>query len=682
MRRRSSTGTACETPGVTAALLRLADVVLARPRRLLAVETVGCLLLAAIALTVPVDMSFLSVLPQGDPLVERYLAMNESARMSHRAVLLLEGPEAALPGAVAAATGALEARPEVDWVAADPRVAPGARVVVASLRDDPMTLAGRDIALGRTSFSLVERAVGEVLADAPVTAGWAGVPPQTIQDIEATLGRFLWLSPLCLLMVLLLLRVAERRAVRLALIGAPMVLAVLATLGVSAVVFGDVTFNEGFFTVVVCGLGADFALHLVVRLREERGDGRPFEDALRRTLAGAGPPIVAGALTTAGAFAMLALAPETLPRRVGVTGAVGVVLCLGLMLTWLPAAWVLLERRASASSTDSTFRVPGLGRLAGVAARRPLTTVALAVAALACSGAGLAHLRYETDFNNIVNRDVPAAAVNERLQERFGANSSPWLVASDTVADAHRVHAAFTADPAFVRVDGAASLLPPTAVDLPPGTPPAVAAQVRGVDGRWLTWAYTGYAGLDTVRLAEDRRLAEAIDPSATGYGMFVEAVVAGERPWAPWIGLGILGLVLVVMLADLRSVRWVVLGVAPAVVGTVGTLGLLGWLDAGLGIAHVMSVPLLLGLGVDDGLHVAHRLREAPDLTAAAGAVSVGRAIVITTATTCASFAALALSNNPSLESMALVILIGLPLCLLASITLVPALAVLLRLR
>ncbi|MCP4873053.1 MAG: MMPL family transporter [Proteobacteria bacterium] len=61
---------------------------------------------------------------------------------------------------------------------------------------------------------------------------------------------------------------------------------------------------------------------------------------------------------------------------------------------------------------------------------------------------------------------------------------------------------------------------------------------------------------------------------------------------------------------------------------------------------------------------------------------MSVGRPIVLTTATTCAGFGAMLASNNPSLESCALVVLVGLPLCLLASITLVPAMAVLLRLR
>ena len=383
-------------------------------------------------------------------------------------------------------------------------------------------------------------------------------------------------------------------------------------------------------------------------------------------------------MTTAGAFAVVALAPETLARRIGVTGAVGLVLCLGLMLTWLPAAWTLAERGRSGDGV-----LPGrarlTGRLAGFSTRRPWLVVALTLLVVGFALAGLPRHRLETDYNNITNRALDATRVAARLQELFGANTAPWIVASDTLHEAHAVHAAFRADPHFVRVQGAADLLPAWATSLPPDTPPGVAAQVQGRDGRWLTWAYTGYAGMDTVRLAADRQRAEAIDPDVAGFGMFVEAILAGERPWAPRVALGVLVLVAIVALVDQRSLRWAALALAPAAVGMLVTFGALCWLDIGFGIAQVVSIPLLLGLGVDDGLHVVHRMREAPDRPPDRAAVSVGRAIVITTATTCVSFAALALANNPSLEAMALVILIGLPLCLLTSVTLLPALAVIL---
>jgi preprotein translocase subunit SecF len=47
-----------------------------------------------------------------------------------------------------------------------------------------------------------------------------------------------------------------------------------------------------------------------------------------------------------------------------------------------------------------------------------------------------------------------------------------------------------------------------------------------------------------------------------------------------------------------------------------------------------------------------------------------------MTTATTCASVAALLFTDHPGIESVAILLLVGLPLCLLASIILVPACA------
>ena len=64
-------------------------------------------------------------------------------------------------------------------------------------------------------------------------------------------------------------------------------------------------FVEAFFGMMIFGLGVDFGLHLLVRMREEYQGDISFEDALRKTVLGAGPAIIAGAITTTGAFLSL-----------------------------------------------------------------------------------------------------------------------------------------------------------------------------------------------------------------------------------------------------------------------------------------------------------------------------------------------------------------------------------------
>ncbi|MDG2111454.1 MAG: MMPL family transporter [Actinomycetota bacterium] len=157
---------------------------------------------------------------------------------------------------------------------------------------------------------------------------------------------------------------------------------------------------------------------------------------------------------------------------------------------------------------------------------------------------------------------------------------------------------------------------------------------------------------------------------------MFYELTMGAERPWVKFVGLGILFLVLCVLVADLRRPSYVLLALLPVVFGASVTLGILCWVSVPFNILTALTVPLLIGLGVDDGIHVLHRIRENPDGSPDKAAASVGQAIVLTTLTTCASFGVLLFSNHPGLESMALVCIVGLPLCLLASVMLVPAAA------
>ena len=232
--------------------------------------------------------------------------------------------------------------------------------------------------------------------------------------------------------------------------------------------------------------------------------------------------------------------------------------------------------------------------------------------------------------------------------------------------------------------DARASLLragaegPPDLRDLPVALRDAVSVD----DGAFITSAYPPGASMDALQLQKSRLRAEAVHPDAAGLGAVFEVAILGPAKWGARTCLLILAFVLTILALDLRDFRWMVLALAPVLVGGLITFGLLCLLDVGFTVLLAVVVPLLVGLGVDDGIHVVHRMLESPDLSPNVAAESVGRAIVMTTMTTCASFFVLLFSNHPGMESMALAMLFGLPLCMLGSITLIPALAVLLGLR
>ena len=75
-------------------------------------------------------------------------------------------------------------------------------------------------------------------------------------------------------------------------------------------------------------------------------------------------------------------------------------------------------------------------------------------------------------------------------------------------------------------------------------------------------------------------------------------------------------------------------LALVPAVVGLVWTLGLMRFAGIELNLLTILVAPLILGLGIDDAIHLLNRDREDPaDLPSTVQAVS--GAILMTSATT-----------------------------------------------
>ncbi|MCP4594664.1 MAG: MMPL family transporter [bacterium] len=207
------------------------------------------------------------------------------------------------------------------------------------------------------------------------------------------------------------------------------------------------------------------------------------------------------------------------------------------------------------------------------------------------------------------------------------------------------------------------------------GLPEVVKAQLLAPDGRFLVYAYTARPTLSGLQARQQRLAAWAIDPSATSLLMAIEAMLMAERPWMKWVLAGILVFVLMVLVVDLRSPRLVIMALAPVLYGTSVTFGLLCWIGLDFNVMGLLVIPLIIGLGVDDGIHMVHRIREHPG-PAHEATVSVGRAIVMTTLTTCMGAATFLFADHRGLESMAIGLLLGLPMCLLASVCLIPALA------
>lgn len=100
---------------------------------------------------------------------------------------------------------------------------------------------------------------------------------------------------------------------------------------------------------------------------------------------------------------------------------------------------------------------------------------------------------------------------------------------------------------------------------------------------------------------------------------------------------------------------------------------------DIPFNFANVIALPLLLGIGVDSGIHVVHRLRQREHHRPFLG-TSTARAVVLSSLTTMAGFGTLAFSHHAGTASMGQLLTIGMFAVLLTTLIVVPALFRILR--
>ncbi len=178
-----------------------------------------------------------------------------------------------------------------------------------------------------------------------------------------------------------------------ALTSAQAVIYLLARSG-AVVVNGE---SAGILTVLVFGVGTDYALLLVARYKEELRKHADRHQAMAVAMRRAGPAIAASAATVAVSLLCLQFAQMNSTRGLGPVAAIGVGVALLVMITLLPALLVIFGRWMfwPVKPTFGTAGQAGTGLWARVGsgiARRPRLVWAAAALALAASALGVTQL--------------------------------------------------------------------------------------------------------------------------------------------------------------------------------------------------------------------------------------------------------------------------------------------------
>jgi len=304
--------------------------------------------------------------------------------------------------------------------------------------------------------------------------GPAGYAADQIKVFESINGTLLGAG---FLLILILLALIYRSPVFLWI---PLLSIIFAELTTQAVGYGlteaGVTVNgqsSSILSVLVLGVGTDYALLLVARYREELRHHEDKHEAMALALRTAGPAIFASGMTVIAALLCLTLADVNGTSGLGPIGALGIAVAMLAMLTLLPAWLVIWDRgafwpRVPRFGTEGTDETHGAWRRVGDrVARNPRRVWLGTIALLLVLSLGLLNFDDGLTSGNSFRGDVEAVAGQKLLAKGFpsGANAPTEVIVPDA-ARVEAVRAAVAKAPGVVEV-GAVRLRDADGVLLP-----------------------------------------------------------------------------------------------------------------------------------------------------------------------------------------------------------------------
>ncbi len=164
------------------------------------------------------------------------------------------------------------------------------------------------------------------------------------------------------------------------------------------------------------------------------------------------------------------------------------------------------------------------------------------------------------------------------------------------------------------------------------------------------------------------------IDPQATGVAVnLLEFGRATSQSLREALSLAFVAIT-ILLLALWRRVVAAALVLAPLLLGAVITGGLMVAIGMPFNFVNVVVLPLLVGIGVDSGIHLVHAAENGGPTTGLLESVTA-RAVFFSAVTTIASFGSLSFSSHRGIASMGVLLVCGMLIILACNLVVLPAL-------
>ncbi|MEX2419369.1 MAG: MMPL family transporter [Acidimicrobiia bacterium] len=450
--------------------------------------------------------------------------------------------------------------------------------------DDSTSTPDFDPAIDYEDFLDVQVDVAEAIRTASLPTGYSAEPFSfelifaSGDEFEAEVGRLFGMAAGIIMLILLLVYWVRPRSDESRLAGIRRTVADMAL--TMAAIFMAVTWMNGIgvlfgpkylgwiddfgpmnqiVPILLIGLGVDYAIHLTTRYREEVGNGAAVDAGMERAIHTVGVALVLATVTTAVGFLTNLVSPIPALRDFGILAAVGIIASFLIMMSFVAAFRILLDRRAERGdrlprqgmgATRERFLPKLIGRTSVLAEKAAVPTVIVALLLGAAGMFGVTKLRSEFSITDFVPRPNPLLETFDTLITDFSGGfgeTTDVLVADGNIATAE-IHNAMATSIAnltgvsnvvlyggFPAAESAISLIASHLDPALPGYDETLAAAAAdagfGPDGTVAPGANVG-ALYDALFAAAPQEASRLIHVSNGGYDAALVSITtqAGER--------------------------------------------------------------------------------------------------------------------------------------------------------
>jgi uncharacterized protein len=164
------------------------------------------------------------------------------------------------------------------------------------------------------------------------------------------------------------------------------------------------------------------------------------------------------------------------------------------------------------------------------------------------------------------------------------------------------------------------------------------------------------------------------VDPDATGKPFGTVEGLKAMKDGLQRAGLYAFLVIAAVLFIDFRNLKNTLIALTPLVMGVLLTLGVLGLFGVPLNPANMIAFPLILGVGVDNGVHVLHDylIRQAEGRSTISYAI--GRGVLVKALTSMIGFGTLMISSERGLAGLGLILTLGVGCSMVSALVFLPA--------